>query len=87
MRGSIRVAFNVTIQRDRLNYIILYNNIGNYFRVNCDLLKVNWKTSLNSFVKVVRISEQNINSILTIDQKNNTIDLTNDLVFQQNLSP
>jgi len=84
LNGAQRVTFNVTIKPDKLNYLIIYNNIGNIYRVNCDLIKVNWLTSLNSFVKILNddVSLSNIQTnISLIDQYNNTLDLTNNIAI------
>lgn len=45
--------YNVSIISDRLNYIIVYTNKGNIYKVDCDLKKETWMPKLNSFVKLV----------------------------------
>lgn len=43
-------SFNVTIKDAAINYVLFYENSGITYRVNCDLSKVTWLPSLNSFV-------------------------------------
>jgi elongation factor P hydroxylase len=49
--GTNQTAYSVKDLPDRLNYLITYSAPGSTFTVNCDLLKMTWKPSLNSFVR------------------------------------
>lgn len=84
LRGAQRVSFNVSLLPTKLNYIIVYNNIGNIYRVNCDLIKVTWTTALNSFVKILS-REQGITSlkanISMVDSNSSVIDLTDQITI------
>ena len=73
LKGAQLTSYNYTILDEAVNYIIIYDNLGNTFKVNCDLIKRSFLPSLNSFVRIVSITP-------TIDQvksTNQTLDLTN----------
>lgn len=69
---------------DSINYVILYENKGNIFQVNCDLIKQTWQPRLNNFVKLASGASPNVatsNPILTVT--NITVDLTNQTKFNE----
>ena len=46
----------MSVLPEKLNYIILYQYINIFYRVNADLDKITWKPRINSFVKVYDIN-------------------------------
>ena len=49
--GANQTDYKVKDLPDRLNYLITYSTLGSTFIVNCDLIKMTWEPSLNSFVR------------------------------------
>jgi hypothetical protein len=68
---------------DRLNFVIVYEHLGNIFSVNCDLIKQTWKPRLNSFVKLVSGAPANAASSLAVGQLASAVDLTDQASFNQ----
>jgi hypothetical protein len=82
LRGAQKEGFNVTILPNKLNYIRVYSNLGNYFRVNCDIDKITWSPSINSFVQIVTPINKTSNAqpnISLLNQNNMTVDLTSQI--------
>lgn len=80
LRGSQRLAFNVTVKPSSLNFVIIYRGQSSLYRVNCDLIKTTWLPRLNSFVEVVSYdsSFESLTSYAAQDnQLAHIVDLTN----------
>jgi hypothetical protein len=80
LRGSQRLAFNVTVKPSSLNFVIIFRGHSSLYRVNCDLIKTTWLPRLNSFVEVVSYdsSFESLTSYAAQDnQVARVVDLTN----------
>lgn len=73
LKGAKLTSYNYTLLDDAVNYIIIYDNLGNTFKVNCDLIKRTFLPSLNSFVRVASTTP----TINQVKANNQTLDLTN----------
>lgn len=82
LRGADKVSFNVSVLPTKLNYIRIYQNLGSFYRVNCDIDKITWKPSLNNFVKV--LTSPNLTALLKpsisiVDTQSKVQDLTDQI--------
>lgn len=82
LRGADKVSFNVSVLPTKLNYIRIYQNLGSFYRVNCDIDKITWKPSLNNLVRI--LNSPNLTALLRpnisiVDTQSKVQDLTNQI--------
>ena len=69
----------MSVLPEKLNYIILYQYLTSFYRVNADLDKITWKPKINSFVKVIDANSPSTllrPNISFVNSKAKVVDLT-----------